>query len=105
MASNVENVKSDLDVLNRWWIANKLVINTSKTKQMNIKLSASNCDFSLNSCHLKLKPVCKYLGIYLHCKLLFISHIDVCEKWKTMWFNIKTKTLCTKVPTTGLLPQ
>ena len=43
---------------------------------MNVKSSASNCNFKVNCCQKKVKPVCKYLSIYLDCKLSFISHID-----------------------------
>ena len=62
--------------MNTWLIANKLVINISKTVQLNVKPSASNCDFSLNSCQIKVKSKCNYLCFHLKCKLLFISHKD-----------------------------
>ena len=72
----VENVQSDLECLNKWLIANKLVINISKTVQMTVKSSASNCSFNLNALDITVKPVCKYLGIYIDCKLSFVSHVD-----------------------------
>ena len=66
--------------LNNWLHANKLVINLSKTVQMNVKLSASNHLFQLNSCSINTKPVCKYLGIYIDSKFSFKSHIDFVKK-------------------------
>ena len=47
----------------------------SKTVQMNININASS-SFSLNNCVIQIKPVCKYLGIYIDNKFSFQSHID-----------------------------
>ena len=71
----INNLQKDLANLNNWLNANKLVLNMSKTVQINININASN-SFSLNNCVVQVKPVCKYLGIYIDNKLSFQSHID-----------------------------
>ena len=74
------DVQKDMTSLNNWLHANKLVINLSKTVQKNVKLSASNHLFQLNSCSINAKPVCNYLGIYIDSKFSFKSHIDIVKK-------------------------
>ena len=74
------DVQKDMTSLNNWLHANKLVIKLSKTVQMNVKLSASNHLFQLNSCSINTKPVFKYLGIYIDSKFSFKSHIDFVKK-------------------------
>ena len=69
----INNLQNDLANLNNWLNASKLVLNMSKTVQMNINASSS---FSLNNCVVHVKLVCKYLGIYIDNKLSFQSHID-----------------------------
>ena len=71
----INNLQNDLANLNNWLNANKLVLNMSKTVQMNININATS-SFSLNNCVVQVKPVCKYLGIYIDNKLSFQSHID-----------------------------
>ena len=63
-------------MLGKWLNANKLALNLSKTIQMNLKPSASNNFFLINSCPILVQPVCKYLGVYVDNKLSFLSHID-----------------------------
>ena len=43
---------------------------------MNIKSSASHSTFFLSSLPLEIKPVCKYLGVYVDNRLSFLSHVD-----------------------------
>ena len=47
---------------------------------MNLKPSASNDFFLFNSCPILVKPVCKYLGVYVDNKLSFRSHIEYVKK-------------------------
>ena len=67
-------------MLSKWLNANKLALNLSKTVQMNLKPSASNDFFLFNSCPILVKPVCKYLGVYVDNKLSFRSHIEYVKK-------------------------
>ena len=71
----ITQIREDIGKLDRWLLANKLIVNSDKTNQMNIK-SASNYRFKLNSSNIILKPVCKYLGIYIDCKLSYQTHIN-----------------------------
>ena len=61
----IEYLDSNLLMLGKWLIANKLALNLSKTVQMNLKHSASKDYFIFNSCPILVKPVCKYLGVYV----------------------------------------
>ena len=72
----IDHLDSNLLMLGKWLNANKLALNLSKTIQMNLKPSASNDFFLFNSCPILVKPVCKYLGVYVDNKLSFRSHID-----------------------------
>ena len=76
----IEYLESNLLMLEKWLIANKLALNLSKTVQMNLKPSASKDYFLFNSCPILVKPVCKYLGVYVDNKLSFRSHIDYVKK-------------------------
>ena len=71
-----EDIRSDLKMINNWLNANKLVLNMDKTIQMNIGKSASNSQFKLNDSNITIKPVCKYLGVFIDNKLSFLSHIN-----------------------------
>ena len=76
----IEYLESNLLMLEKWLIANKLALNLSKTVQMNLKPRASKDYFLFNSCPILVKPVCKYLGVYVDNKLSFRSHIDYVKK-------------------------
>ena len=71
-----EDIRRDLKMINNWLNANKLVLNMEKTIQMNIGNSASNSQFRLNESNITIKPVCKYLGVFIDNKLSFLSHIN-----------------------------
>ena len=71
-----EDSRRDLKMSNNWLNANKLVLNMEKTIQMNIGNSASNSQFKLNDSNITIKPVCKYLGVFIDNKLSFLSHIN-----------------------------
>ena len=71
-----KEIKSDLEAINDWLERNKLVLNLEKTVQMKVKSLSVDTTFYLNSNNIKMKPVCKYLGINLDRKLSFQSHID-----------------------------
>ena len=51
-----------------------MVLNMEKTIQTNIGNSASNHQFKLNDSNITIKPVCKYLGVFIDNKLNFLSH-------------------------------
>ena len=65
----------DLIKIEKWLIANKLVLNSSKTYQLDFR-SASNQPFMLNNTAISVFPMCKYLGVCLDSKFSFQSHID-----------------------------
>ena len=71
-----EDIRRDLKMINNWLNANKLVLNMEKTIQMNIGNSASNSQFKLNDSNITIKPLCKYLGVFIDNKLDFLSHIN-----------------------------
>ena len=74
------DIKEDIKKINDWLNSKKLVVNVSKTVQMNIrtnnKTSNSAQRFSLNSAFIENKPVCKYLGVTIDSKLSFLSYIQ-----------------------------
>ena len=72
----IDHLNSNLLMLGKWLNATKLALNLSKTIQMNLKPSASNDFLLFNSCPILVKPVCKYLGVYVDNKLSFRSHIE-----------------------------
>ena len=47
---------------------------------MKSKPSASNDFFLFNACPILVKPVCKYLGVYVDNRLSFRSHIEYVKK-------------------------
>ena len=70
--------QEDLQNLNNWLIANKLILNIEKSEEMNIgnKNSAFNSVFKFDDVFIEVRNLCKYLGIYVHSKLSFQSHIE-----------------------------
>ena len=74
------DIKEDIKKVNDWLNSNKLVVNVSKTVQMNIRTNNKTRNsarrFSLNSAFIENKPVCKYLGVNIDSKLSFLSHIQ-----------------------------
>ena len=73
---SVENIKSDLDSINFWLESNKLVLNLSKTVQLNFKKAPANLSFQLNKTDIKVEHYCNYLGVKLHNKFSFRAHTD-----------------------------
>ena len=61
------SVQEDLQNINNWLIANKLILNMDKTVQMNInnKNSASKSEFKFEDVLIEVCDLCKYLGIYV----------------------------------------
>ena len=93
------DIKEDIKKVNDWLNSNKLVVNVSKTVQMNIrtnnKTSNSAQSFSLNSAFVEHKPVCKYLGVTIDSKLSFLSHIQsVREKLSKQSGLASKQTFC-----------
>ena len=76
------SVQGDLQNINNWLIANKLILNMDKTVQMNIrnKNSASKSVFKFDDVFIEVRNLCKYLGIYVDSKLSFQSHIEYIKK-------------------------
>ena len=74
------DIEEDIKKVNDWLNCNKVVVNVSKTIQMNIRTNKKRSDseqrFSLNSAFIENKPVCKYLGVTIDSKLSFRSHIQ-----------------------------
>ena len=73
---SVENINSDLDSINFWLESNKLVLNLSKTFQINLKKGPANLSFQLNKTDIKVEHSCKYLWVKLDSKFSFRAHID-----------------------------
>ena len=71
-------ISMDLIKIEKWLIANKLVLNSSKTYQLDFMdfRSASNQSFMLKNTAISVVPMCKYLGVCLDSKFSFQSHID-----------------------------
>ena len=69
------SVQEDLQNINNWLIANKLILNMDKTVEMNIrsKNSASKSVFTFDG-FFEVRNLCKYLGMYVESKLNFHSH-------------------------------
>ena len=76
------SAQEDLQSINNWLIANKLILNMDKTVQMNIrnKNSASKSVFKFDDVSIEVRNLCKYLGIYVDSKLSFQSHIEYIKK-------------------------
>ena len=76
------SVQEDLQSINNWLIANKLILNKDKTVQMNIrnKNSASKSMFKFDDVSIEVRNLCKYLGIYVDSKLSFQSHKEYIRK-------------------------
>ena len=76
------SVQEDLQSINNWLIANKLILNMDKVVQMNItnKSSASKSVFKFDDVSNEVRNLCKYLGIYVDSKLSFQSHIEYIKK-------------------------
>ena len=73
---SVENIKWDLDSIIFWLESNKLVLNLSKTVQLNFQIGPANLSFQLNKTNIKVEHYCKNLGIKLDSKFSFRTHID-----------------------------
>ena len=56
-------------------MANKLVLNSSKTYQLDFR-NASKQSFMLNNTAISVVPMCMYLGVCLDSKFSFQPHID-----------------------------
>ena len=69
-------ISMDLIKIEKWLIANKLVLNSSKTYQLDFR-SASKQSFMLNNTAISVVPMCKYLGVCLDSKFSFQSHSDI----------------------------
>ena len=74
------DVSEDLKNLNRWLDQNKLVLNMTKTTQINFKNNSFKKKFSLCETEINIDVVCKYLGIKIDSKLSFKTHIDYVKK-------------------------
>ena len=70
------DVSEDLKNLNRWLDQNKLVLNMTKTTQVNFKNNSFEKKFSLCETEINIDLVCKYLGIKIDSKLSFKTHVD-----------------------------
>ena len=73
---SVENIKSDLDSINFWLESNKLVLNLSKTIQLNLKKGPANLSFQLNKSDITVEHYCIYLEVKIDNKFSFRAHID-----------------------------
>ena len=73
---SVENIKPVLDSINFWLESNKLVLNLSKTIQLDLKKVPANLSFQLNKTDIKVEPYCKYLGVKTDNKFSFRCPID-----------------------------
>ena len=73
---SINDVASDLKNIKDWLTKNMLVLNLEKTIQMNIKTDNLNPRFDLNNQYVKVDKTCKYLGVRLHSKLTFNTHIS-----------------------------
>ena len=71
-------MQEDLQNINNWLMANKLILNMDKTVQMIIrnKNSASKSVFKFDDVFIEVRNLCKYLGIYVDSKLSLQSHIE-----------------------------
>ena len=72
----VNYIVADLLSLNNRLNANGLKLKLTKTVQMNIKSSAFRSTFFPNFLPLELKPVCKYVAVFVDNKRSFVSHVD-----------------------------
>ena len=91
---SVENIKSDLDSINFSLESNKLVLNLSKTTQLNLKKGPANLRFQLNKTDIKVEHYCKYLGVKIDNKFSFRAHIDHVQSKLSKQSTSKTQTLC-----------
>lgn len=84
-----KNANIEMKKVSKWFMANKLTLNVSKSKFMIIKRSntKSNTDFSLkyNGKRMERCTSYKYLGVHLDEKLNFKNHVKyLCEKLSKM---------------------
>ena len=74
------DVSEDLKNLNRWLDQNKLVLNMTKTTQVNFKNNSFKKKFSLCETEININSVCNYLGFKTDLKLSFKTHVDYVNK-------------------------
>jgi len=94
-----EEIETDLSNISKWFIYNKLTLNTDKTKFISFSPSIhNNCDFNTleikitNDEILKIHKtrVIKYLGIYLDENNRWNTHIEkTCNKLRNLLFKFK----------------
>lgn len=75
-----ENLNFDMENINTWLKMNKLKLNESKTKLMEINMN-SNIEFKINDKIIEKVKNIKYLGFIIDSDLKFKDHIDyICRK-------------------------
>ena len=77
-------VNQEMEIAQKWMLANKLTINTSKTKAMVIspKMKKSMFDYSIKCGEslISVQQNIKYLGLNIDDKLNFKEHIKIVER-------------------------
>ena len=79
-------MNSDLETLSDWFKANKLSVNSSKTKYMvfkckrSVEAQTTQPDLYIDNEVLEKVPVTKFLGVYIDENLDWIEHIDFVKK-------------------------
>lgn len=87
-----------IDILNNWFIANRLHLNVDKTNIMTFpRTKASDICVKLNGMSIEKVECCRYLGIFIDDKLTWSHHIDIIYKKLMKYVGIFYKIRC-KLP-------
>ena len=78
--ADIDRYKTDIDNVNTWLTINKLKLNESESKIMEIKIN-SDINFEINDKEIEKLNQIKYLGFIIDNNLNLKSHIDfICKK-------------------------
>ena len=75
-----DELNTELELVRKWTIANRLTINETKTEMLcfsNRSISHTNQDASIGETNIKFVDSCRFLGIHLDKSLSFSNHINL----------------------------
>ena len=95
LTTNPSLLCSEIPKIKKWCLANRLILNYSKTFQVifkshNKEISYPNYEIQLNCKTLEMKQITKFLGIILDSNIAFKEHIsELCRKLKLVMIMMR----------------